>query len=780
MKLSLNWLADFVDLKAVAPAELAAELTEKVAEVEQIVSTGIDIPKVIVGKILKIAPIEGADKIRLTTVDIGSGQLSIICGAQNIYEGAVVPVAVVGAVLPGDFKIEKRKMRGIESCGMICSESELGLAEASEGIMLLPEDTPIGTPVSETLPSDTIFEIDNHAITHRADLFSQLGFAREIAVLLDKNFKHPKSELIKLNGQLKVTVKEKSLCPRYLGLKVSGIKVQPSPQQIQERLTACGVRPINNVVDATNYVLLELGQPLHAFDAARLAGSELNIRKAKAGEELKTLDSVERKLTADMLVVADKEKPVAIAGVIGGANSEVSDGTTEIVLEAANFEAANVRQTATALGVRTESSLRFEKRLDPELPPVALARCLKILKETCPKLKVEAGIDVANFKPEQRKLALSLENLNNKLGVQINPQTVEKILKALGFGVTSKKDSFEVIVPSFRAGRDITEEIDLIEEVARHSGYNQIPAEFPVLKLASPERDSARELQIELEDALVGYGFHETNTLSLVSAKALEKSNLEPTLAASLVNPPSDDYKYLRPRLLTSLLTAAETNIKNIKAFRLFEVSTVFEKTSKDIIEYPVCVGLIVGEPDPYAAVHGVAESLLTGLKFEVEFIATETGAKVIHPGRAADIQINGQTVGLVAEVHPAVATDFDLPRSAYIYLDLTILQKIKRETVVARSLPKFPGVPRDLAVVLPVQTLVADVIKVIQSADPRITELALFDTYTGEGVESGQKSLAFSFVIQDKTKTLSDVESEAILAKITKSLLDIGGQIRT
>ncbi len=780
MKVSLNWLTDFVDLKGVKPADLATELTEKVAEVEHVVQTGMDIPKVMTGKILKIEPVEGADKIRLTTVDVGSEKLQIVCGAQNISEGAIVPVAVVGAVLPGDFKIEKRKLRGVESCGMICSESELGLAEESEGIMLLPEDTPIGAPLGQVLPSDTVFEIDNHAITHRADLFSQVGFAREVAVLLGKQFKNPAAKLPKLDGKLKVEVKEKKLCPRYTALKVSGITVGPSLKQIQERLTACGVRPINNVVDATNYVLLELGQPLHAFDAAKLAGGQIVVRQAKAGEKLKTLDGAERNLTKEMLVIADAKQPVAIAGVIGGANSEVSKNTTEIVLESANFNATVVRQTATALNLRTEASLRFEKQLDPALPPVALVRCLEILKETCPKLKVESGADIVNFKSEQRKLTLNLEKLNSRLGVAVKSAEVEKILKALEFGVTKKKDSLEVKVPSFRAGRDIVEEADLIEEIARHHGYNQIPVEFPVLQMASPERDPEQDLKTTIENALVGYGFHETKTLSLVSAQTLEKTGLDPAKAASLINPPSDDYKYLRTRLVASLLTAAETNIKNAKAFRLFEASIVFEKQGKDVVEHPVCVALVVGETDPFAAARGVAESLLASLKLSPGFTPAKTKERAMHPGRAADIQIAGQTIGTVAEVHPQVDTAFELPRSAYIYLDLAALQAVAREAVIATALPKYPGVPRDIAIVLPAKTLATEATKAIQTADPRITELTLFDTYTGEGIEQGQKSLAFSFIIQDIAKTLSDAESEEVLQKITTNLEQIGGQIRT
>lgn len=783
MKISLSWLSDFVDLSNIDPHQLAEKVTEQIAEVEHVTKTGCDIDNVIVGKIQKIEAVEGADKIRLTTVDIGdvktqdsASVLQIVCGAQNIYEGAVVPVAVVGAELPGGLKIEKRKMKGVESCGMICSEAELGLAEKSEGIMLLPEDTPIGKKFSEVCPQDTILEIDNHAITHRPDLFGHFGFAREVALLQGTGFRFQVSEMPKYDKVLDVEVSEPELCPRYIGLRISNVKVMPSPSKIKERLEACGVRAINNIVDATNYVMLELGEPMHAFDSKKLAGGWIIVRKAKADEKLITLDNEERELTEDMLVIADAEKPVALAGVMGGANSEVDDSTTEIVLEAANFEAASVRRTSTVFGLRSESSLRFEKRLDPELPPKAIARFIEILKETCPDLKIESGNDVINFKAEKRVLPLALEKLEKKLGKKIEAVEVKKILEALEFKVSEAEVGFEVEIPSFRAGRDIEQEIDLIEEVIRHIGYSDLPSSFPKVELHAPKIDKERELIKELNNTMLGFGFHETATLAMVSADLFRKSQTDIEKAVSLQNPPSEDFKYLRTNLLMSLLEAASKNIKNSKSFRLFEISNFFEKNDSEPKEL---TALVVGEQNSFQIVRGIAESLLTSLKLTPEFKPTSIPSHFAHPGRVAEVMVNGKSIGEVAELHPALAKNFDLPVSGFINLDFSALFQLSDQTVLAEPLPKFPGVPRDIAVVVPEKTLAIDVSKAIQLADERIQEIELFDSYTGEGILEGHKSLAFSFQIIDLEKTLEDSETEGIIKKIVENIEKIGGKLR-
>ncbi|MFH0834248.1 MAG: phenylalanine--tRNA ligase subunit beta [Patescibacteria group bacterium] len=784
MILSLDWLSDFVDLSQISAEKLAELLTERVAEVEHLRTTGCNIPQVVVGQILKIEPVEGADKIRLTTVDVdpstSSGQaskLQIICGAQNIFEGAKVPVALVGCVLPGNFKIEKRKMKGVESNGMICSEAELGLVDKSEGILVLDATAEVGQKFSEYLGGDTILVIDNHAITHRPDLFGQFGFAREIAILLDQKFKNRTFSLPEITQKLDCEVAEPKLCARYSALRISGIKIQPSPQKIRERLENCGIRAINNVVDATNYVLLELGQPLHAFDAKKLAGGWLIVRKAKAGEKLTTLDGVERKLSETNLVIADAEKPLALAGVMGGANSEIEDSTTEIILEAANFDAIAIRKTSLEFGMRSESSLRFEKRLDPNLPPESAALFVEILRETCPELKIVAGADVRNFQPEKRILDFALANLARKLGQKVDPDRAEKILTGLGFKIQkTDEENWRVEVPSFRSGRDIEQEIDLFEEVIRHIGFRDLPTEFPRVQISPPLRDNFRALKNSVEDALVGFGFHETATLAMVSQKVLENALFTASDAARIQNPPSEDQRFLRPSLLASLIDAAARNSRNAKNFRLFEVSSIFEP---DFSEKNRAIALIVGEENPFLKIRGVAEKLFAALHFTAEFDAAVESSPRAHPGRAVEIKVAGKKIGLIAELHPAVAKNCELPRSAFLEIDFDLLSQISRPPIIATELPKFPGVPRDLAIVVDKKTTVRSVENAILAADSKICELALFDIYEGKGIPENAKSLAFSFEIRDPEKTLAEAEVEPILQKIVANLGKIGAKLR-
>jgi len=783
--LSLDWLSDFVDLSQISAENLAEILTERVAEVEHIRTTGCAIPHIVVGQIIKIEPVAGADKIRLTTVDVGAEKLQIICGAQNIFEGAKVPVALVGAVLPGNFKIEKRKMKGVESCGMICSEAELGLKEKSEGIFVLDASAPVGQQFAEFFGGDTIFEIDNHAITHRPDLFGQFGFAREIAVLLNsltpeltRGLRNRQLALPAVSAKLDCEVAEPKICSRYFALKISGIKIQPSPQKIRARLESCGIRAINNVVDATNFVLLELGQPLHAFDAKKIAGGWLIVRQAKAGEKLTTLDGLTRELGPENLVIADAEKPLALAGVMGGANSEIDESSTEIMLEAASFDAISIRKTSLAFGLRSESSLRFEKRLDPNLPPEAAARFVEILRETCPELMILAQADVKNFTPEKRVLDFSLANLAQKLGQKVSAEQAEKILTGLGFKIQKAGDAaWKVEVPSFRAGRDIEIEIDLIEEVIRHLGFRDLPSEFPLVRMTPPLRSNFRELKIEIENALVGFGFHEIATLSLVSEKLLQHSQQATENAARLQNPPSEDHRFLRDSLLGSVLEVASRNAHNFKNFRLFEVAAIF---APDFTEKNRAVALLVGEENPFLKIRGITEKLFASLKFNTEFGEAVEIPAAAHPGRLNEIKIAGKKIGVVAELHPAIAKNFELPHASWLELDFDALAQIARPPVVAAELPKFPGVPRDLAIVVDRKKTVREVENAILAADAKIQDLQLFDIYEGDKIPADAKSLAFSFEIRDTEKTLAEQEVAEILEKIVANLAAIGAKLRS
>lgn len=792
MKVSLNFVSDFVDVTGVDLATFPADVTKKIAEVERVTRVGCAIPGVVVGRILAIEPVPGADKIRLTTVTIDPltptlshegerGILKIVCGAQNIFEGAVVPVATLGTVLPGNFKIEKRKMKGIESQGMLCSTRELGLPGDASGIWILPENTPIGRPLSEVVPSDTVLEFDNPSLTHRPDLLGHLGWGRELALLLGKKFQSPVHTEIQHTETLPVEIREQKACSRYVGVRVSGVRVVPSPQKIIERLEACGVRAINNVVDATNYVMLELGQPLHAFDLKKVTGAQIIVRPAKAGEKLHMLDGTSQELNDSMLVIADGEKPIALAGVMGGANSEVDADTTEIILEAATFDAVAVRRTTQATGIRTEASVRFEKRLDPALPPYAVSRCIELLRETCPDVGVTAYADVYPVQPELRVIRFSLAAASRKLGREITVGEMQQILTALEFGVRDVGDDlFDITVPSFRAGRDIECADDITEELARHIGYDQLPTEFPTVRMAELPRDTLHDTIRTLAEFFVGCGFHEVCTLALTSERVLKNAGHDASQAIRLANPPSEDFRFLRQAVLPSVLDAAMRNARTAKTFRLFEIAKAFGTDKSGAVEQREAVALVVGEADVFGSAKGVVAELFAALHVAHSLNECEVAPIGAHPGRVAVVRVGTQVVGHVFEIHPAIAQAFELPSAAAVVLDVGLVAALPRSVVLARDVPKFPGVPRDLAVIVPARTLASVVLETIADSDERVHGVQLFDTYTGSELPAGTKSLAFSFEIIDPTKTLDEREVEEVMGRVIAAIEKTGGKLRS
>jgi len=799
MKISLSWLADFVDISDVPLDTLVADITEKVAEVEHVIQHPANQPMIVVGEIISVSPHPDADTLQICSVNVGtafaaSGEpVQIVCGGANVRDGLKVAVSLPGARVrwhgEGEpVELKKVKLRGEESYGMICSAAEievaaelLGSEPTEKGIVELHTEAAGGTQLSAAYPvlADVILDIDNHAITHRPDLFGQLGFAREIAAMYGKDLKIPQSEMPQAAGSIEIDIKEAELCQRYIGVRISAVSVQPSPAHIAARLASCGVRAINNIVDASNYVMLEIGQPTHAFDATKIDG-EIIVRKAAANEKIVTLDDAERELSADMLVIADSKKTVAIAGVMGGANSEIDDSSTEIILESANFDAASVRRTGQALGLRSEASLRYEKRLDPSLTATAVARFVEVLRETCPDTKIEALTDAGNWQPEERSITLPIELMNKRIGVEIPADEAVSILESLGFAVEATADELRVSVPSWRAGRDCNIPEDIIEEVARMHGLNKIPSVFPAVAMNAPVRDAARELTATLQDAMVGYGFHEACTLGLISREALKKARQQIDTAASLINPPSEDYTYLRTGLLPSLLLAAERNAKHAESSRLFEIAAAFEQADDGVTEKKLFVAIVTGEADGLASLQGLLRSLFAGLQLAVELRPVDSPAANAHPGRTAEVVVAGQVVGRVAELHPAVATDFDLPQTAYFCLDFDALAAISQPAVIAASLPRYPGVPRDMAIIVPERTLAADLQQAISSADSRIADIELFDEYRGKGIEEGQKSLAFRFEIRDPEKTLEDSEADVVLAAVVSNIEKAGGQLRS
>ena len=792
MLLSRAWLELYVDLKNISDLDIARHLSEKVAEVEHTAHTGCSIEGVVVGKILTIDAVPGADKIRVTTVDVGGeSPLTIVCGAQNICVGATVPVACLGATLPGDFRIERRKMRGIESMGMLCSGKELGIGEDHAGIMLLSSGLTLGTPLTEILPSDTVYTIDNHAITHRPDLFCHVGFARELAVIFDRELRLPKRVGVLPAGGEKITVtrEDVALCTAYVALKVTGIRVQESPKEIQERLTAAGMRPINNVVDATNYVMLELGQPMHAFDAGKIVGG-ITVRRGKAGEKLETLDGRMRELKEAMLVIADDTKALALAGVMGGKESEVSSATMEIILESATFDAVNIRQTSRELALRSEASMRYEKRLDRELTVPAMLRCVEILKMTCPDIEVVAVGESREKAEALRVIAVPYDMIEKKIGMKIEFGEIVRILVGLGFFVAVDDDEvalkaiteIQVTVPSMRAGRDMAMADDVIEEVARMAGYGSVVPVAPQVRLKAVEKRVERELAETLRDALVGMGCYETVTLALVSKELLEKAHAYVEgVTVGIMNPPSEEYQYLRISLLPSLLQVAERNKNEVTKARYMEIATICHRKKDGILEEsPELVVVVTGEDEPLRTVCGMVEAMADVLKLEIRCESADTVQAVAHPGRHAAIVLGGRRIGTAAELHPAVGERFGLGRVGYISLGLERLVDVPREVVVAQEVPQYPGIVRDMSVLLPQAVLCADMVKKLATVGPEVAAVTAVDEYVGDGVPVGMRVVTLRMLLRDATGTLLDAVAERVLEKAREAAAEMGGVMRS
>ena len=621
MYLSLNWLRDFVDIpKEVSALELGKKLTMHTVEVEKVEAQADKYKNIIVGKILEVKSHPNADRLRLALVDIGKEKLEIVCGASNIKPDQLVPVALVGAVLPNGLEIKPAEIRGVKSNGMLCAEDELGLGSDHNGIMILNNPpnplyqggakAKVGQNFSDYLNlNDVVFEVDNKSITHRADLWSHYGMARDISAFLNSKFKtyQPKAGTLKAKKttfKFDVKIENFSLCPRYMGIGVEGIKIAPSPKWMQDRLAAAGMRPINNIVDVTNYVMLELGQPLHAFDKNFI--DKIIVRTAKTGEIIETLDGVKRKLESDMLVIANQTKPVAVAGVMGGANSEINDQTDSIIIEAANFNFNSVRKTAQKLGLRTEASMRFEKGLDPNLCELGLARAVELILQICPGASVATNLvdeKQTPFPPERltpfsragipllkgdgkglKPIELDLNWLNKFIGYEFTNKQVKQILEKLGFIIKASGNNFKVTVPSWRAVHDISLPEDLAEEVVRIYGYNNLKAELPKIDLIPPLMIEEKLLIRKIKNILsLGAGFTETYNYSFLSRQQAEKiAPLQRGGAGGfdsvirLANPLSEDLVILRPSLISGILENIRTNQAQEAEIAIYEIGGVF------------------------------------------------------------------------------------------------------------------------------------------------------------------------------------------------------------
>jgi len=799
MKISLSWLKDFVSIpKNVTPEDLASRLMMTTVEIEGMEKRGEILDKLVVGYVLESKKHPNADRLSVTKVDIGGGKiLNIVCGAPNVAAGQKVVVAQPGVVLPNGLKLERREVRGIMSEGMICAEDEIGLGSSHVGIKVLSPAAKVGTKVSSILPvKDVIYEIDNKSLSHRPDLWGHYGLAREVAAMLGQKFKEYKAKKIKSFAKpqfvAEVKVQNKKLCPRYLAAVVENIKIGPSPEWLRVRLEAVGVRSVNNIVDVTNYVMLELGQPLHAFDFDKIKGDKkktIVVREAKDGESITTIDGTQRKMEKSALVIADTEKPVAIAGVMGGQNSEVSEKTSKIILESANFDFASVRKTSMKFGQRTEASIRFEKGLDPNLAELGMARALEIIAKIIPEAKVTGKIiDVKNFKLKQGPIKLSFDYLNRKIGQDIPATKAVGILKGLGFGVKKTGKTLNVKIPTWRATNDVVISDDLVEEVARIYGYEKISAKMPETVMARPEVNLSRKVEQLVKDIMArGLRMAEVCNYSFVDEKTLKKIGLNPAEHIRLKNSINKNLTHLRQSLIPGLVANVSQNQYFADSVRIFEIGKIFfpragefKKDARSNERLPeqndALAGAILekGDEAPFYEAKDAVRVTLGALHIDYRFeIWQKDSPAWANPARTLRISAGGKTIGIVTELAPAVQQSFGVRHRVGIFgFNFEEMVKLYSDKVSYHPVAKYPAIELDLALIVPRKTVWEEISKEISGTDSRLVkEVRLFDVYEGRGVLTGKKSLAFRVVYRSDERTLKLEEAKKIEEKIIQKL---------
>jgi phenylalanyl-tRNA synthetase beta chain len=834
VKASLKWLKDYVDIK-LAPEELAERLTMAGMEVKGMQAMGGAWSSVVVGQITAINPHPNADRLKLSTVNLGIQQVTVVCGAPNISVGQKVPFAHIGTQLIDGHTgkaivLRPAKIRGILSEGMVCSEKELGISDSHEGIMVLPSEATIGAPLREYL-GDTIFDLD--ITPNRPDCLSTIGIAREIAALTDEALHLPEIRYEEMatpiDSFVSVNIVEPNLCSRYCASLISGISIVPSPNWLQQRLSSYGMRPINNIVDVTNYVMLEYGQPLHAFDYEKLKGKQIIVRRAGNVETMATLDGAERTLSQDVLVIADKERAVAVAGIMGGLDAEVTDKTSTILLESANFNQAIIRRGCRYLNLQSEASVRFDKGLNSDLPLLPLKRATQLLLELAGGKAAKGVVDVYPGKLEPKSILLSAEQVKRLSGLEVNVDKMLKILTSLGFecresviaSEAKQSPQISVSVPYWRS--DIRCGADLVEEIIRVIGYDKVP--ITRIRSSPPPQEPALSLRAQrsklkhrLRNALVGCGFQEILTYSLTSVERLQ--NLSPELELKVtplkvINPMTREQEYLRTTLRVGLLATLAKNQKIEEAgIKLFEIGKIFlpqhpsviavsrspeagegeaKQSPQDKKELPrekeiLCAGLSgprcelswhgdKGEFDFFDA-KGIVENFLNQLGLKAAFESGDDES--LFPGRGVDIVLGGDKVGIVGELHPRVAQAFELSGTVcLIEMDMEKLYDKASGFKRYQPIQRFPAITRDIALVVDEQVAYQQV-KDIFREFPLVTETTLFDLYSGEQIPEGKKSFAIRIVYQSPDRTLTDEEVNQTQQRILDRLhQELGANLR-
>lgn len=797
MDLSMKWLSDYIDLSDIDIKQFCHGMTMSGSKVEGYEKEGAEITGVVVGKILSVVPHENSDHLVVCSVDVGEeNPIQIVTGASNVNAGDLVPAALNGSTLPNNIKIKKGKLRGVESNGMLCSLGELGLTThdfpyaVEDGIFIIQEDCEPGQDIHDAIGfNDTSVEFE--ITSNRPDCLSVTGLAREASATFDREINVPVPEFKgideNIDDALKVNVQNTNLCRRYCAGIVKNVKIEPSPRWMRERLRACGVRPINNFVDITNYVMLEYGQPMHAFDLRFVKDSSINIRNAVSGEKIVTLDGVERELSEEMLVIADSEKPVAVAGVMGGEYSGIMNDTTEVVFESAYFEPVSVRKTSKKLGLRTDASARYEKGTDPLISMTCLKRAFQLVEELGAGEVVRTVIDKDYTDKTLKKVEFSSEWINNFLGTEISEEDMIKYLNMLGFSVEDGK----VISPSFRI--DIEYKADIAEEIARIYGYNNIPS-TQFKGVAEAEYTPIQKFIRKAENAMTALGCYEIATFSFISPKYFDKINLDQNSklrsAETIMNPLGEDTSVMRTTTLPSMLEILSKNYNNRNEnAKFFEIGKEYIPTGADTLPNEpqrLTLGMYGANTDFYD-IKGIVDTLLDALGIhDTEYlrIANSTSfdeKTAFHPGRSAVIVKDGVEIGVLGEIHPDTAANYGFGVKVYTAkINITEIIDLAETEISYKPLPKYPATTRDLSLICNDDIQAADIEKTIKKAAGKLLEkVTLFDVYKGKQIENGKKSISYSLSMRSHDGTLTDEQADSVMKKVLKALKEIGADLR-
>ncbi len=798
MLLSLKILEKMVDISDIEPEEIADRLTMSTAETEGLEKIYSHFETIYTAKLKSVEKHPDADKLTLCEVTTGDKDFQVVCGATNHKTGDIVALAKVGTVFSPDFVIKKSKIRGVESLGMLCSEKELGLSQESEGILIFPQDTEIGLPLTELYGEqmDMVIEIDNKSITHRPDLWGHRGFAWELGALFNKEVKEPVDfsliDTLKNEDTINIKIHDSKAAPRYSALVVKNIKIEESPLWLQARLKAIGIRPINNIVDITNYVMAEIGEPMHAFDRSKLEGDTIHVRFAEKGESIITLDGTSHELTEEDIVIADDNGPIALAGVMGGENSEISQTTREIVLEAANFNPVNIRKTAHRFDSRTDAAMRFEKSLSPELTVHALLRCYELIKEIIPEAEATSQIlDAYPLPLEEIEIKITTDHIRKKLGHDIGDDRIKEILSSLRYDLKESGEELTIGVPHFRATKDISIAADIVEEVGRIFGYDNIPPRAPLMPCEPPIKNRERLFERKVKEILSkDLDLTEVMGYSFTGEDILNKLKINEDLELRLRNPLSSEQDRLRRSLIPNMVSFILYNQRFHETFDIFEVGRTYikeDRNSQDLAKENLRTAGVIFMKKPETPLFYEAKYITVELleKLNIKKYKLTPASQEIppyaHPGRTMKLTVDGKDAGYVFELHPETGETFEIQgRVAIFDIDLDILFKAKKNPIKFSEIQKFPEVPFEISVIAERETYSEKILSIIRNTNRKyITDAKVISVYEGKPIKEGYKSVSIKTIFSDSEKTMEPETIDSLQNSIMENLKNKGFEIR-